>query len=199
MLVRVFLESGAFSLGFGGHFRTGRVASSAELHGPREPAARLPAPFEVLTGLKEEPNDAGKACTACMTHLPATSRKCAEPWCILTAGPRDYVEPSGTVLWGGQAAPKTPIVDSRPSYQLALDVSSRRAADRSPTEQDGRRAESIGINSNMIRDNTQAVGTTPGRLIWLGCHGLTVGVAKRPDCLQENGQCGRPVGRTRVV
>ena len=85
------------------------------------------------------------------------------------------------------------------SYQLALDVSSRRAADRSPTEQDGRRAESIGINSNMIRDNTQAVGTTPGRLIWLGCHGLTVGVAKRPDCLQENGQCGRPVGRTRVV
>ena len=85
------------------------------------------------------------------------------------------------------------------SYQLALDVSSRRAADRSPTEQDGRRAESIGINSNMTRDNTQAVGTTPGRPIWLGCHGLTVGVAKRPDCLQENGQCGRPVGRTRVV
>ena len=42
------------------------------------------------------------------------------------------------------------------SYQLALDVSSRRAADRSPTEQDGRRAESIGINS-------QAVGTTHSR------------------------------------
>ena len=111
MLVRVFLESGAFSQGFEGPFRTGRVASSAELHGPREPAARLPAPFEVLTGLKEERNDAGKVCTACMTHLPATSRKCAEPRCILTAGPRDYVEPSGTVLWGGQAAPKTPIVE----------------------------------------------------------------------------------------
>ena len=71
----------------------------------------LPAPFEVLKGLKEERNNAGKACTAWMTHLPATSRKCAEPWCILTAGPRDYVEPSGTVLWGGQAAPKTPIVE----------------------------------------------------------------------------------------
>ena len=72
---------------------------------------RLPALFEVLKGLKEDPDDAGKACTACMTHLQATSRKCAEPWCILTAGPRDYVEPSGTVLWGGQAAPKTPIVE----------------------------------------------------------------------------------------
>ena len=59
MLVRVFLESGAFPLGLGGPFRTGRVASSAELHGPREPAARLPALFEVLKGLKEEPNDAG--------------------------------------------------------------------------------------------------------------------------------------------
>ena len=169
MLVRVFLESGAFPLGFGGPRRTGRVASAAGLHGPGEPAARLSAPFEVLTGLKEERNDAGKACTACMTHLQATSRKCAEPWCILTAGVRDYVEPSGTVLWGGQAAPKTPIVDSprrgKKSYQLALDVSSRRAADRSPTEQDGRRAESIGINSTVIRDNTQAVGTTPGRPI----------------------------------
>ena len=148
MLVRVFLESGAFSLGFGGPFRTGRVASSAELHGPREPAARLPAPFEVLTGLKEEPNDAGKACTACMTHLPATSRMSAEPRCILTAGPRDYVEPSGTVLWGGHKPPRRPrsltLRAWKKSYQLALDFSSRRAADRSPTEQDGRRAESIG-------------------------------------------------------
>ena len=107
MLVRVFLESGAFPLGFGGPFRTGRVASSAELHGPREPAARLPALFEVLTGLKEEPDDAGKACTACMTHLQATSRMSAEPRCIRTEGPREYVEPSGTILWGGQAAPKT--------------------------------------------------------------------------------------------
>ena len=78
----------------------------------RRPGSRLRSSIEVLTGLKDQRNDAGKACTACMTHLPATSRKCAEPWCILTAGPRDYVEPSGTVLWGGQAAPKTPIVDS---------------------------------------------------------------------------------------
>ena len=196
MLVRVFLESGAFPLGFGGPFRTGRVASSAELHGPREPAARLPAPFEVLTGLKEEPNDAGKACTACMTHLPATSRKCAEPRCATMSS-----LPGRS--FGVAKPPRRPrsltLRAGKKSYQLALDVSSRRAADRSPTEQDGRRAESIGINSNMIRDNTQAVGTTPGRLIWLGCHGLTVGVAKRPDCLQENGQCGRPVGRTRVV
>ena len=189
-------------MGFGGPFRTGRVASSAELHGPREPAARLPALFEVLKGLKEEPSDAGKACTACMTHLPATSRKCAEPRCILTAGPRDYVEPSGT-SFGVAKPPRRPrsltLRAGKKSYQLALDVSSRRAADRSPTEQDGRRAESIGINSTMVGDNTQAVGATPGRPIWLGCHGLTVGVAKRPDCLQENGQCGRPVGRTRVV
>ena len=204
MLVRVFLESGAFSLGFGGPFRTGRVASSAELHGPREPAARLPAPFEVLTGLKEERNDAGKACTACMTHLPATSRKCAEPWCILKAGPaRASMSSLPGRSFGVAKPPRRPrsltLRAGKKSYQLALDVSSRRAADRSPTEQDGRRAESIGINSTMIRDNTQAVGTTPGRPIWLGCHGLTVGVAKRPDCLQENGQCGRPVGRTRVV
>ena len=146
--------------------------------------------------------DAAKAYTACLTHLPRPARISTAARSIRTEGPREYVEPSGTILWGGKAAPKTPIVEYprwEASYQLALDVSSRRAADRSPTEQDGRRAESIGINSNMIRDNTQAVGTTPGRLIWLGCHGLTVGVAKRPDCLQENGQCGRPVGRTRVV
>ena len=182
----------------------GRVASSAELHGPCEPAARLPALFEVLTGLKEERNDAGKACTACMTHLQATSRMSAEPRCIRTEGPREYLEPSGTMLSFGVAKPprrprSLTLRAGKKSYQLALNVSSRRAADRSPTEQDGRRAESIGINSNMIRDNTQAVGTTPGRPVWLGCHGLTVGVAKRPDCLQENGQCGRPVGRTRVV
>ena len=160
-----------------------------------------------MKGLKEEPDDAGKACTACMTHLQATSRMSAEPRCIRTEGPREYVEPSGTILWGLAKPPRRPrhltLRPGKKSYQLALDVSSRRAADRSPNEQVGRRAESIGINSNMVRDNTQAVGTTPGRPIevplWLGCHGLTVGVAKRPDCLQENGQCGRPVGRTRVV
>ena len=170
---------------------------------------RLPAPFEVLTGLKEERNDAGKACTACMTHLQATSRMSAEPRCIRTEGPREYVEPSGTILWGGQAAPtrrprSLSIRAGKKSYQLraggwALNVSSRRAADRSPTQHVGRRVESIGINSNMVGGNMQAIGTTPGRPIWLGCHGLTVGVAKRPDCLQENGQCGRPVGRTGVV
>ena len=130
MLVRVFLESGAFSLGFGGPFRTGRVASSAELHGPREPAARLPAPFEVLTGLKEEPDDAGKACTACMTHLQATSRMSAEPKCIRTEGPREYVEPSGTILWGGQAAPKTPTLDS-PPWEEVLPACARRLQPKS--------------------------------------------------------------------
>ena len=130
MLVRVFLESGAFPLGFGGPFRTGRVASSAELHGPREPAARLPALFEVLKGLKEEPDDAGKACTACMTHLQATSRMSAEPRCIRTEGPREYVEPSGTILWGGQAAPKTPIVEY-PRWEEVLPAGARRLQPKS--------------------------------------------------------------------
>ena len=130
MLVRVFLESGAFPLGFGGPFRTGRVASSAELHGPREPTARLPAPFEVLTGLKEERNDAGKACTACMIHLQATSRMSAEPRCIRTEGPREYVEPSGSILWGGQAAPKTPTLDS-PPWEEVLPACARRLQPKS--------------------------------------------------------------------
>ena len=200
MLVRVFLESGAFPLGFGGPFRTGRVASSAELHGPRELSARLPAPFEVLTGLKEEPSDAGKACTACMTHLPATSRKCAEPWCILTLRARATMSSLPGRSFGVAKPPRRPrsltLRAGKKSYQLALNVSSRRAADRSPTEQDGRRAESIGINSNMIRDNTQAVGTTPGRLIWLGFYGLTVGVAKRPDCLHSGQRPVRPTRRS---
>ena len=52
----------------------------------RRRGARLPAPFEVLTGLKEERNDAGKACTACMPNLPATSRTRGEPRRILPAG-----------------------------------------------------------------------------------------------------------------
>ena len=56
-----FLESSAFSLGFERPRRTGRDASSAEVHGPRELASRLPPPFEVLIGRKEEPDDAAKA------------------------------------------------------------------------------------------------------------------------------------------
>ena len=110
--------------------------------------------------------DAAKAYTACLTHLPRPARSSTAARSIRTEGPREYVEPSGSILWGGQAAPKTPthltLRPGKKSYQLALDVSSRRAADRSPTEQDGRRAESIGINSTMVGDNMQAVRTTPG-------------------------------------
>ena len=57
--------------------RTGRGASSAELHGPRELSARLPAPFEVPIGRQDSPYDAEDACTACLTHLQRPSRMSA--------------------------------------------------------------------------------------------------------------------------
>ena len=52
--------------------------------------------------------DAAKAYTACLTHLPRPARISTAARSIRTEGPREYVEPSGTILWGGQAAPKTP-------------------------------------------------------------------------------------------
>ena len=58
--------------------------------------------------------DAAKAYTACLTHLPRPARISTAARSIRTEGPREYVEPSGTILWGGQAAPKTPIVEYRP-------------------------------------------------------------------------------------
>ena len=45
----------AFSLILARSFWMGRDVSSAEVHGPRELASRLPPPFEVLIGRKEEP------------------------------------------------------------------------------------------------------------------------------------------------
>ena len=106
------------------------------------------------------------------------------------------------IHWGGKATPMTPFrvcclsAARKKSYLLVLGVSSRRAADLSPTQHAVRRADSIGIISTVVGDNTPAIGTTCGRPVWLRCHGLTVGVGKWPDCLQENGRHGRHVGRT---
>ena len=64
------------------------------------------------------------------------------------------------------------------SFLLADVVSSRRAVDRSPTQRDERGAASIGIISNMVGNNTQAIRNTCGRPLWFRYHRLTVGVRR---------------------
>jgi hypothetical protein len=59
------------------------------------------------------------------------------------------------------------------SFLLADVVSSRRAVDRSSNQPVVRCEASIGIISIVLRDNTQAIGSTRGRPVWLRCHRLT--------------------------
>ena len=120
-----------------------------------------------------------------LTHLQRPSRMSAARESNRREGPREYVEPSTSLpgrSFGVAKPPRRPrhltLRPGKKSYQLVLGVSSRRAADRSPTQHAGRREDSIGIISTKVRDNTQAIGTTCGRPVWLRCHGLTVGVGE---------------------
>ena len=60
--------------------------------------------------------------------------------------------------WGVQSLLIAIECDSVVTFPLADVVSSRRAVDRSPTQHDERVATSIWIISNVLGDNTQAIG-----------------------------------------
>jgi hypothetical protein len=64
------------------------------------------------------------------------------------------------------------------SFLLAYVISSRRAVDRSSDQPVVRCEASIRIISNVLGDDTQAIGITRGRPVWLRCHRLTVGVRR---------------------
>ena len=74
--------------------------------------------------------DAAKAYTACLTHLPQPARISTAARSIRTEGPREYVEPSRTILWGGKAAPKTPIVEY-PIWEEVLPAGAQRLQPKS--------------------------------------------------------------------
>ena len=162
-------------------FWTGRDVSSAEVHGLLELLARLPSPFEMPVARKEEPDDADKALTTSLIHLLRTSRKSAVTRSMRSEGPCEVAESSGTFGWDSLAVPTTPLLHAPPweeTFLLADVVSRQRAVDISLDQQVVRCAASIGIISNEVVDNTQAVGSTRGRPLWLRCHRLTVGVRR---------------------
>ena len=70
------------------------------------------------------------------------------------------------------------IRPGKKTFLLADFVSRQRAVDRSPDQQVVRCEASIGIISNEVIDNTQAVGSTRGRPLWLRCHRLTAGARR---------------------
>ena len=77
----------AFSLILARSFWTGRDVSSADIHGPREPASWLPPLFEVVIARKEEPDEADNALSAFLTHLSRPSRVFAAARSIRSEGP----------------------------------------------------------------------------------------------------------------
>jgi hypothetical protein len=103
--------------------------------------------------------------SAFLTHLSRPSQVFAAARSIRSEGPCEYCKASlpGRSFGVAKPARRPRSLILRPGtkfYLLALGVSSRRAANRSPTHHVERGADGIGINSNEVRVNTQAIEST---------------------------------------